>query len=88
MRQCQNKTVTLKNNNKSIDFSESSVENINFNFINKKKEDQNENIRETLKNNWGLMDYEIDEVQKNNYEPYQFEEEELEEDDYYYEDNN
>ena len=43
--------------------------------------------REELKNTWGLMDHEIDEVQKGNYEPWHFEEEELEEDDYYYEDD-
>ena len=43
--------------------------------------------RENLRNTWGLMDQEIDEVQKGNYEPWQFEEEELEEDDYYYEDD-
>lgn len=43
--------------------------------------------REELRNTWGLMDHEIDEVQKGNYDPWQFEEEELEEDDYYYEDD-
>lgn len=35
----------------------------------------------------GLMPWEQDEINKGNYEPYQFEEEELEEDDYYYEDD-
>lgn len=43
--------------------------------------------REELRNTWGLMEHEIDEVQKGNYDPWQFEEEELEEDDYYYEDD-
>ena len=33
------------------------------------------------------MPWEQDEINKGNYEPYQFEEEELEEDDYYYEDD-
>lgn len=35
----------------------------------------------------GLLDHEIDEVQKGNYEPWNFEEEDLEEDDYYSEDD-
>lgn len=53
----------------------------------RQKQEEYEAEREELKNTWGLMDHEIDEVQKGNYEPWQFEEEELEEDDYYYEDD-
>lgn len=56
---------------------------------NRKRQEQEdyENERQDLRNTWGLMEHEIDEVQKGNYEPWQFEEDELEEDDYYYEDD-
>ena len=53
----------------------------------RQEQEEYEAERENLRNTWGLMDHEIDEVQKGNYEPWQFEEEELEEDDYYYEDD-
>lgn len=39
------------------------------------------------KNKSDLFSWEQEEVNKGNYEPYNFEEEELEEDDYYYEDD-
>lgn len=59
-------------------------------YLKRKEQEEYENEREELKNTWGLLDHEIDEVQKGNYEPWQFEEpgsgEELEEDDYYYDD--
>lgn len=42
--------------------------------------------REELRNTWGLFDHEIDEVQKGDYDPWQFEEDSEDEDDYYYED--
>lgn len=56
-------------------------------YLRKKEEEEYEAEREELRNTWGLLDHEIDEVQKGNYEPWQFEEDgELEEDDYYYDD--
>lgn len=63
-----------------------------LNEINKKKLkekelEEYELERKELRNTWGLSEHEIDEVQKGNYEPWQFDEEELEEDDYYYEDD-
>ena len=62
-----------------------------YHFMNKsKKKKEQEEIeleREELRKTWGLMDHEIDEVQKGNYDPWQFEEEDLEEIDYYYEDD-
>lgn len=41
-----------------------------------------------LNNDFDLTSYEREEINKGNYEPYQFEEEELEDDDYYFEDDN
>lgn len=41
-----------------------------------------------LNNDFDLTSFEQEEINKGNYEPYQFEEEELEDDDYYFEDNN
>lgn len=41
-----------------------------------------------LNNDFDLTSYEQEEINKGNYEPYQFEEEELEDDDYYFEDDN
>ena len=59
-------------------------------YLRRKEAEEYEAEREELRNTWGLLDHEIDEVQKGNYEPWQFEEpgsgEELEEDDYYYDD--
>lgn len=56
-------------------------------YLKRKEQEEYENEREELKNTWGLLDHEIDEVQKGNYEPWNFEEEDLEEDDYYSEDD-
>lgn len=59
-------------------------------YLRRKEEEEYEAEREELRSTWGLLDHEIDEVQKGNYEHWQFEEpgsgEELEEDDYYYDD--
>jgi hypothetical protein len=43
--------------------------------------------RKNKKNTDGLMDYEIDEIEKGNYDTWNFEEEELEDDDYYKDDD-
>lgn len=56
-------------------------------YLKRKEQEEYENEREELKNTWGLFDHEIDEVQKGNYDPWNFEEEDLEEDDYYYGDD-
>lgn len=60
---------------------------INNKKIKEKELEEYELERKELRNTWGLSEHEIDEVQKGNYEPWQFDEEELEEDDYYYEDD-
>lgn len=58
-------------------------------YLRRKEEEEYEAEREELRSTWGLLDHEIDEVQKGDYEPWNFEEDgDLEEDDYYYEDDN
>lgn len=55
-------------------------------FNDNNDEEQDESERDELRKIWGLFDDEIDEVQKGDYDPWQFEEDSEDEDDYYYED--
>ena len=57
-----------------------------FSFMNEQQKDKNEYTDEEL-DNYGLEDWQKEEVKKGNYDPWNFEEEDLEEDDYYYEDD-
>ena len=60
-----------------------------FSFMNDQQEDNNSEYSEYSDeelDNYGLEDWQKEEVKKGNYDPWNFEEE-LEEDDYYYEDD-
>ena len=58
-----------------------------YKVLRKKEEEEYKAEREELRSTWGLLDHEIDEVQKGDYDPWNFEEEDLEEDDYYYDED-
>ena len=57
-----------------------------FSFMNEQQKDNNEYTYEEL-DNYGLEDWQKEEVKKGSYDPWNFEEEDLEEDDYYSEDD-
>lgn len=60
------------------------------NFIEKRRNDDEENVSgytDDELNDYGLEDWQKDLVKKGEYDPWNFEEEDLEEDDYYYEDD-
>lgn len=59
-----------------------------FSFMNEQQNNNNnsEYTDEEL-DNYGLEDWQKEEVKKGDYDPWNFEEEELEEDDYYYDDD-
>lgn len=57
-----------------------------FSFMNEQQKDNNEYTDEEL-DNYGLEDWQKEEVKKGSYDPWNFEEEDLEEDDYYSEDD-
>ena len=56
-----------------------------FTFMN--DEQNNSNYSDEELDEYGLEDWQKDEVKKGNYDPWNFEEEELEDDDYYSEDD-
>ena len=70
-----------------------------FSFMNEQQNDNNSEYTDEQQNdnnseytdeeldNYGLEDWQKEEVKKGNYDPWNFEEEELEEDDYYSEDD-
>ena len=64
-----------------------------FSFVNDQQEDNNSEYSEYSEyndeelDNYGLEDWQKEEVKKGNYDPWSFEEEDLEEDDYYSEDD-
>ena len=60
-----------------------------FSFMNEQQNDNSNNSEYTDEelDNYGLEDWQKEEVKKGNYDPWNFEEEELEEDDYYNEDD-
>ena len=61
-----------------------------FSFMNEQQNNNNNNNSEYTDeelDNYGLEDWQKEEVKKGNYDPWNFEEEELEEDDYYYDDD-
>jgi len=53
---------------------------------NKKKKENNSIYTEEELDNYGLEEWEKEEVRQGNFDPWNFDEEDLEEDDYYYED--
>ena len=75
------------------DFEEDAQENDFYDEINYIKSledmDEEDDSKYTDKElrNYGLEDWQIEEVKKGNYDPWNFEEEDLEEEDYYYEDD-
>ena len=55
--------------------------------MNEQQNDNNSEYTDEELDNYGLEDWQKEEVKKGNYEPYNFEEEEMEDDDYYHEDD-
>ena len=58
-----------------------------FSFMNEQQKDNDCVYSDEELDNYGLEDWQKEEVKKGNFDPWNFEEEDLEEDDYYYEEN-
>ena len=58
-----------------------------FSFMNDQQKDINSEYIDEKLDNYGLEDWQKEEVKKGNFDPWNFEEEDLDEDDYYYEDD-
>ena len=54
-----------------------------FSFMNEQQNDNNSEYTDEELDNYGLEDWQKEEVKKGNYDPWNFEEEDLDEDDYY-----
>lgn len=58
-----------------------------FSFLNEQQKDNNNEYTDEELDDYGLTDWEKDEVKKGNQDPWNFEEDDLEDDDYYDEDD-
>ena len=58
-----------------------------FSFMDEQHNNNKSEYTDEELDNYGLEDWQKEEVRKGNYDPWNFEEEDLEEDDYYYEDD-